>query len=437
MVAFFMMKPFVSRSFLLAACFLFISPRNADFFAGEFTDDGAWCWFQDPRAIYLKAKHERTYASWMQSDGELVVGYLDHHDLSTHSVTIKKHWDVDDHNSGSLLVLPDHRLMLFYARHNKKGLYARKSVRPESIDGWEPEITISDSSRITYSHPVYLTKERRFFVFWRGPTWKPTFATSLDGEQWSTPQVLIQQAGRESQDIRPYIKVSSDGVSKIHFTFTDGHPRNEPFNSVYYMNYSNGKFHRVEGDTIGNLSEKRPVSHTACSMVYDAHASGARAWVWDIAQDDQGHPVILYTRHPQETDHRYHWARWTGDRWKDVELCRSGKWFPNTPSGNIEPEPHYSGGMSLNHLNPYQVCGSIQLDDRFEIVYWNGKAEGDQWAQQVVTSGSEFPNVRPVIPRGVPADRLHVLFMIGPYRHYTDYHTKIYLEYIHNLNAID
>lgn len=138
--------------------------------AETLTHDGAWCWFQDPRSVYYNWKHERTYASWMHGDGKLVVGFLDHADQSTHSVVIEEKWDIDDHNTGSLILLPDRRLMLFYARHNKRGLYARKSNHPESIDTWEPEITVADTPRITYSHPVYLADEKKFYVFWRGST---------------------------------------------------------------------------------------------------------------------------------------------------------------------------------------------------------------------------------------------------------------------------
>lgn len=242
--------------------------------------------------------------------------------------------------------------------------------------------------------------------------------------------MLIQQQGRETLDIRPYLKVGSDGKSKIHFTFTDGHPRNEAINSVYYMNYSGGEFHRADGKVIGTLAARTPVSHKACSVVYDARSSGARAWIWDVGQDMDGQPVVLYTRHPEETDHRYHRARWIGSEWQDVELCRSGRWFPETPEGVIEPELHYSGGMGLNHQNPFQVCGSMQIDGQFEIVCWNSKDDGNHWTEQLITKDSKFLNARPVIPRGVSPDKLHVLFMSGKYRHYTDYHTAISSESI-------
>ncbi|MCK5209967.1 MAG: hypothetical protein KAQ79_18160, partial [Cyclobacteriaceae bacterium] len=43
-----------------------------------FTEDGAWCWFQDPRSVYIKGKRERTYAQWMTKNGKLQIGAFDH-----------------------------------------------------------------------------------------------------------------------------------------------------------------------------------------------------------------------------------------------------------------------------------------------------------------------------------------------------------------------
>ena len=40
----------------------------------EFTADGAWCWFSDPRAVYHDG---RVYAGWMTADGSVQVGAWD------------------------------------------------------------------------------------------------------------------------------------------------------------------------------------------------------------------------------------------------------------------------------------------------------------------------------------------------------------------------
>ena len=80
------------------------------------SEDGAWCWFQDPRAVYIKGSFERTYSVWMTRLGELRIGAYDHSTGGIETFTLKKQWDTDDHNTGSILVLPDNRLMVFYAR---------------------------------------------------------------------------------------------------------------------------------------------------------------------------------------------------------------------------------------------------------------------------------------------------------------------------------
>lgn len=389
-----------------------------------FAEDGAWCWFQDPRAVYVDGERTRTYAGWMTSTGQLKIGAFDHRSRALEHVTLKENWDVDDHNAGTFLVLPDNRLAVFYARHNREGLFLRVSTHPEDISSWEEEVTVSDSDRITYSHPVYLSEEQRYYVFWRGPSWKPTFSTSMDLKTWSEPQILIQEEGREARDIRPYLKVVSDGVSTIHFAFTNGHPRNEATNSLYYLKYRAGRFYNVEGMDVGAMSEV-PIRIGPRLLVYDATETGHRAWVWDIAVDEEGFPVIAYTRLPAETDHRYHYARWDGAAWVDTEITPAGPWFPQTPSGEEEREGHYSGGIGIHPGNPSTVYLSRQVAGQFEIEKWTTSDAGKTWQGAALTRASQALNVRPVVPRGYQGDEDLMLWMQGNYVHYTDYHTAI------------
>lgn len=385
-----------------------------------FTDDGAWCWFQDPRAVYIDCDRERTYAQWMTRGKELQAGAYDHASGEIEIYTLKKRWDRDDHNVGAFIVLPDNRLMAFYARHNRQGIYCRTTLRPEDISEWGEEIAVSDTDRISYAHPVYLAGEQTFYVFWRGPSWKPTFATSTDGITWTDSKILIQESGREARDIRPYTKITSDGRSSIHIAFTDGHPRDEPQNSVYYLRYEDGAFFKADGATVASMGAI-PIPHSASDVVYDGTETNVRAWVWDIALDADGRPVIAYTRHPKESDHRYHYARWNGDAWTDTEICAGGGWFPQTPEGEEEREPHYSGGIALDHSDPATLYVSRETGGTFEIERWHTPDAGATWESTPITHGSDRLNVRPVVPRGGSG----VLWMSGEYQHYTRYHTGI------------
>jgi len=390
----------------------------------ELTPDGAWCWFQDPRAVYIEGARKRTYAGWITRSGQLRLGAYDHETGEIETVTIREDWDIDDHNVNSFLVLPDNRLMIFYARHNKRGLYCRTATAPESITEWEDEVVVTDTDRITYSHPCYLAAEKKIYVFFRGPTWKPTFCVSTDGKNWSGQRILIQNPEHAGQDVRPYTKVTTDGVSQIFITFTDGHPRNEPFNSVYFVRYADGQWTRADGSVVA-AADALPIAPAACDLVYDARPTAARAWVHDIAIDRDGHPVIAYTRHPSETDHRYHYARWDGRAWLDSEITPAGRWFPQTPEGKGEPEPHYSGGMSINAADTAEIFLSRQHGDVFEIEKWTTPDGGATWEARPITTDSTVLNVRPVVPRGWTAEADHVLWMAGSYRHYTDFATGI------------
>lgn len=388
----------------------------------QLTPDGAWCWFQDPRAVYIEGTKVRTYASWVTSHGELQIGAYDHRHGTVETFTLKSRWGIDDHNVGSILVLPDRRLMVFYARHNEAGLFCRRTTHPEDITAWDEEVTVTRMPRVTYSHPVYLADERMIYVFWRGETWKPTCATSPDGIRWSEPRILVREPGREGGDIRPYLKVVSDGKRTIHCTFTDGHPRDEAHNSVYYVRYEHGVFTRADGSRIGRWSDL-PLRQSACDRVYDARPTGVRAWVWDIAIDTSGRPAVAYTRLPSETDHRYHVARWNGSAWEDREVTVAGGWFPQTPAGKSEFESHYSGGIALHPVHPEIAYVSRPVDGSFRIEKW---VSGSTWWQHVLTLSDEGSrNVRPVVPAGYTGPEDLVLWMQGEYIHYTDFHTGI------------
>jgi hypothetical protein len=391
----------------------------------EFTPDGAWCYFQDPRAVYVDGEHRRTFAQWMTRDGSLVVGSYDHDTREIVRQTLKANWHADDHNVGSFLVLPDNRLMAFYAQHNQKGIYTSTTVRPEDITEWGPEVPVSEAGRITYAHPCYLADEKLFYVFWRGGDWKPTYATSPDGVTWSEPRTLLSEPeDRENGSVRPYLKVVSDGRASIHLAFTDGHPRNEPTNSVYYLRYAAGEFRKANGEVVGTVNSL-PIAPSHADVVYDGVTPNVRAWVTDIAVDAEQHPVIAYARFPAENDHRYYYARWTGGGWLDSEITKAGKWFPNTPTGRREPEPHYSGGMALNQSIPSVLYSSRPIDGVFEIERWTTPDGGKSWQSQQLTKNSTANNVRPVFPRSYRGESDHVLWMNGTYRQFTDYETGI------------
>jgi hypothetical protein len=224
------------------------------------------------------------------------------------------------------------------------------------------------------------------------------------------------------------MKVASNGRDVIHFAFTNGHPRDEPLNSIYYVRYQDGEFTRADGSVVGSM-RRLPLDHGRAERVYDGGATGVRAWIWDVAADVVGNPVIVYARLPEESDHRYHYARWNGEAWVDTELTSAGGWFPRTPEGVTEPEPHYSGGVVLDHDNPSVVYLSRQVADVFEIERWWTLDGGLTWHSMPITRGSANDNVRPFVIRNHAPSSPAVLWMENRhYRHYLDYESAIRMD---------
>jgi hypothetical protein len=391
--------------------------------------DGGWCWFADPRGLYYHNTNERTFYGWINAGGEVNVAQYDHATGVTSYATVCSNLEIDDHDNPSILIrASDRRVMVFYSRHTTEPrLYYRVSTNPEDITSFSSEQQVTGiTANVTYPTPFQLADEsNRIYLFWRGIGWQPTYATSDNGgSTWNTPRQLIQGADR------PYVKYESDNRSRIHFAFTDGHPRENPSNRIYYACYYNGGYYRANGTLIKLLSAGY-LNTSEAEVVYNA-ASG-RGWIWDIALDSLGRPVLVYTALPAETNHRYRYTRWTGSAWRDGELCAAGGWFPETWPGSSESEPHYSGGIVLDHTNPSVVYLSRPVSGVFEIEKWVSNDNGVTWpSQTAVTSGSVVNNIRPYVIRNHPQNGFELMWLNGHYRHYTDYHTAIKTDFTVN-----
>ena len=393
-----------------------------------FTSDGAWCWFSDPRAIY---RYGKIFAGWMTSDGSVQIGAMTAATGAVQIVTLAPRFEADDHDSPSLLFLPDGRLAVFYSKHsNARGdMHLRTTSKPEDISEWSPDrelgFLVARGRGVTYSNPAMLSDEgNAIYVFWRGGDWKPTFSVSKDlGQTWSPPRTVIERPGTDNGN-RPYVKAWNDGKGRIDLIFTDGHPRNESTNSVYFLRYEKGVFSKADGTRVGGMQDL-PLDPAKCDRVYDGSTAG-RGWIWDIAEQD-GRPAIAYTRMPTEDDHRYCYARWTGKEWKDSPVAPAGKWFPQTPPGKKEGEPHYSAGMAIDPRFVDTLYLSAPANGIFEIEKWRTPDGGQSWQHEPITQHSTSANIRPFAVRNAPPGSPNLMWMnlSGHYIHYTKFLTSL------------
>ncbi|EDP96035.1 hypothetical protein KAOT1_07698 [Kordia algicida OT-1] len=386
------------------------------------TFNGVWSWFSDPRAVYFEGKHRRTYAGWIDNYGDVHVGFYDHKTQKVASTVIYDNLEIDDHDNPSIIFDADGRLLVFFNTHlqDDRPLFMRTSTNPEDISDWSPmkELYLNDTekysdseiNRHTYTNPVRLSKENgKLYIFWRGIDLKPSYSVSTDnGKTWSKGEILF--IPKEENELKaPYTKVYSDGNSKIHFTFTDGHPTKEKKNGLYYMYYENGAFYKANGQKIKEVS-KLPILQEELDVIFESET--IKSWNWDIAEDENGNPIVTYVKFPKNDQHVYSYAIFRNDVWQSFDLITVNGWFPETRAKTQEPEPHYAGGITIDHESPNTVYLSVKRDTIFEIEQWTTNDFGESWKVKSITKNSTKNNVRPVSVRGAEkGNPLQVLWL--------------------------
>jgi hypothetical protein len=405
------------------------------------TSDGAWCWFSDPRAIYTHGKNAPIITGWVTRSGDIMAASLD---LKSGKILQKRLYtklETDDHDNPAFLQMADDRILTQYTWHggskNGMGVIQNTTEKPLDITSFSDSTVFKPQTpellkkfvreTYTYANPFMLSAEKnKIFSFGRWVGYKPNFITSTDnGKTWSDPVVVITSKELNTNN-RPYVKYFSDGISKIHLIFTDGHPNAEPLNSVYYCYYEKGAFWRADGSKITDV-DQLPFNPSDASVVYKAKAETGKAWIFDIVIDKKGRPVVAYTRYPTNEKHQYYYAVYETGKWTDNHIIDSGKWFPQTPDGKKEREENYSGGLTIDPVDPSVVYFSHEINNIFEISKGKTPDLGKTWKITPVTRNSTLDNVRPVIPRYKKAGDKNVLLWMQnrKYIHYTDYDTSI------------
>lgn len=397
------------------------------------THDGAWCWFSDPRAIYL---NNWMFGGFVDKQGSIWAFSYDPSTQQSRQYKLYEKLDYDDHANPSIMALPDKRLVMFFSAHGgtkNSPMYYRISKRPADISAWEDVQSINPKMDgnlgICYSNPAQLSDENnRIYLFFRGRDFKPTCVYTDDLKTWSNPINLVRNDAGFGTSGRPYTKITTNHKDKIFIAFTDAHPRDRATNSIYFMMYKGGKLCKADGtvvsDTLGSVMPSQ------VDKVYDATKTFDKAWIWDIAFDSQENPVLVYARFSHgRSIHSYWYARWNGKEWENHKITDAAQCFMRNDYNNknyLETEENYSGGVYLDHENPSVVYTSRPINNVFEIEKWTFVGGKEKWHTEAVTSQSERDNVRPYVVRNHQGSQPSVLWMYNyNYPHFKKFDTAV------------
>ena len=393
--------------------------------------EGAWCWFADPRALHYENKEgtiNKTYIGYIDIHGNIKAMQYDFQKKEQEEVLIRSYFQPDDHNNPTFLVLPDERIMIFYSRHTDEPcFYYRVSRIPGDITTLGEEKRIETKNNTTYPSPFILSDDpEHIYLCWRGIGWHPTIAKlSLPDDKdevdvvWG-PYQIVQSTGA-----RPYAKYMSNGKDKIYLTYTTGHPDNELPNFLYfnYIDIKTLQLTDVRGTVLSTIADGTfkvnktgdyAKQYPSTSTVVDNPSE--RDWVWQIASDRNGNPVIAMVRiSDNKESHDYYYAKWNGHEWKKTFLINAGGHFHQTP--NLEK--CYSAGMAIDPSNVNEVYCSLPVEGKYgkvyEIVRFIMSEDGEVISKEAVTKDSQLNNVRPYMIPASEGTPLRLTWMYGNY----------------------
>ena len=421
-------------------------------------DEGAWCWFADPRAIHYENADgtiNATYIGYIDVHGNVKATQYDWLSHRKTDVLVRSYFQPDDHNNPTFIVLPDERVMIFYTRHTDEAcIWYRVSQQKGDISTLGEEKRLATEANTTYPSPFILSDDaQHVYLCWRGINWHPTIARlTMPDENGDChfdfgPRQIVQSTGA-----RPYAKYQSNGKDKIYVSYTTGHPDNEMPDWLYFnvidINKGNGPILRdLNGKQLsvianGAFSVSKTDSYASSypATIVDKTAS-IRNWVWQIALDSDERPVVAYPHiDDAKTSHAYWYARWTGSEWRRTWVQHGGHAFHQNWN---QTERCYSGGMAIDpdNINDLYLSiptkgGAYSKDGTYEIWRYTIDDQGQVASSEQLTKNSAKNNVRPFVVPGSKNSPLRLVWMQGDYyywmvnRNYPKgYPTAIFCDY--------
>ena len=400
-------------------------------------NEGAWCWFADPRAMHYENTDgtiNATYLGYIDVHGNVKATQYDWVSHRKTDILVRSYFQPDDHNNPTFVVLPDERVMIFYTRHtDEPKIWYRISHKPGDITTLGDEKFLATANNTTYPSPFILSDDpNHIYLCWRGINWHPTIARitmpdANDDCQFDFgPKQIVQSTGA-----RPYAKYQSNGKDKIYLAYTTGHPDNEMPDWLYFnvidINHGDGPILRdISGNQLSviadgphNVNKQSSYASAHPTAIVD-NTSGIRNWVWQVALDKDENPVIAYPHiDDAKTTHVYWYARWTGSEWRRTWVQYGGHAFHQNWN---QTERCYSGGMSIDpdnindlYLSIPTAGGAYNKDGVYEIWRYTIDDEGNVSGSEQITKNSAKNNSRPFFIPGSGKSPMRLGWMNGEY----------------------
>jgi hypothetical protein len=419
----------------------------------EFNDNGAWCWYQDERAIVDVAKHKLiigsvAYEASGSRKGNVEVVSYDLASKSKQAPYKLGNLSVDDHNAPAFAILPDGRYVAMWAGHNEDcySYYsffdgsAWSAAKKYDWTGKGCPWTVNGNARkATYSNLWLMSTENMVYSGVRSVATSPNLlAMSTQGTGDTFDYYGRLTSTKAVGYVAGYYKYWGNGTDRIDFVATEAHPRDDD-TSLYHGYIKGGKTYNSTSSTPIddklNDADAKDISNYTQVFKTGSTINGVkleRAWNHDLVRYDDGTIAFLWQARVSGTgsddpDKRMLYARFDGTAWKLTYLAKGG-------SHLYSEEQDYIGLGALHPDDPHIIYISTAFDPRDstaktqttkrEIYQGITCDNGATFKWTPVTQGSSVDNLRPIVPKW-DASHTALLWMRGTYVKAQEYTMKI------------
>ncbi|WP_243076576.1 BNR-4 repeat-containing protein [Microbacterium sp. SS28] len=396
-------------------------------------DNGAWCWFQDERALVDPDARRLLVGSVASPDGvggdrrsgNLELTVVDLRDGTSEIVVLHEAFEPDDHDVPALWRRHDGRWLAMYAKHKTDDLLRWRISEVDDPTRWGPVHTF-DWSALTGGRGVTYTNIHesagRLWCFARAVNDDQcALVSDDDGTTWTYSGKLFTRP--KVGYVNGYTRYASRG-GRIDLVTTDHHPRDYD-NSIYHGYLEHGMLHRSDGSVLDSeaLRDEAPSQVGLTTVLAAGTEVGGvaltHAWTSDIrtgadgtiaatltarGDDPLATPDDAYDRWRPVLDHRFVYARLAPNgTWTLHPLGRAG-------AGLLPHEQDYTGLAAIDPYDLDTVYLSTRFDPRTDIetahheIYRGRTTDaGATWSWTAITSSSEADNLRPIVAPGDPA----------------------------------
>lgn len=100
-------------------------------------DDGAWCWFSNPRAIYTG--NNIVITGWVKKDGSVEAASLNLSTGGKQTKILYPQLEPDDHDNPAFATLPNGNVLAIYTWHSKKnGVIMNTTAKGSDVGSFGP-----------------------------------------------------------------------------------------------------------------------------------------------------------------------------------------------------------------------------------------------------------------------------------------------------------